>query len=803
MTAPASARAQVTAPGVIVLRRGDPSVPEELGGKAASLDRLVQAGFPVPPTAVVTAATYRAVAAQPGLAGLLARLRAGETVPAAEVDAAFLAVPVPPALHEQLVATARAVGGGAPLAVRSSATVEDMAGASFAGQYRSSLDVAPDDVLHAVRLTWASLWHPAPCAYRRAWGISSDDVAMPAVLMRMVPARSAGVVFTVDPGGSPDRVRVEAVPELGEALVSGARTPDVWLLPRQALDAPGAPRQVQEAAQLALQVETAAGGRPQDVEWAWDGDRTWVVQARPITTGPGRTDDGADTPVDDAELTTAGIGETLPGVLPPLVWDVASFLVEEALRSVLGRSWALPADRCGPHELVRRVRGRAALDLDLLKTAARGVPGGSEAELERQYFGSAAPDADEGTPAPRWRTARVQLRAASARRRATAEAAVVLAATDLLLADPPELPAMPTADLLAYRRRMVDLGTRAMTVELAVASAAVGAYAELEATLAGHLGEQEAAAVAQGVTSGAGARRTRSAGTSRSVFAGPTWAESGQESLPDHRSRRPEREAARHELEQRLTGQRAWRRVRILTGQVVDVRLHVLRRLVTDASDGLARRENVKAAVLALGGEVRRVHLELGRRLAATGALPDAEAVDLLRERELAPALAGVPPAPAELARRRRWLRQRTEEPPLPVRFTGVPDTAPVAVPVGDRLDGWAAAPGRHTGRARVLREPDPDLLEVGEVLVAAATDAGWSPLFLRAGAIVVERGGPLSHAAIVARELGVPAVLNVTGASSVLDGRTVTVDGDAGTVLLHAGEAREQRSSRAAEEPS
>jgi phosphoenolpyruvate synthase/pyruvate phosphate dikinase len=147
----------------------------------------------------------------------------------------------------------------------------------------------------------------------------------------------------------------------------------------------------------------------------------------------------------------------------------------------------------------------------------------------------------------------------------------------------------------------------------------------------------------------------------------------------------------------------------------------------------------------------------------------------------------GILPPPAELARRRRWLEQREDEPPLPVRFTGIPRPQPVEAPTGDRLAGWAASPGRHTGRARVLRLPRPELLQPGEVLVAAATDAGWSPLFLRAGAIVVERGGPLSHAAIVARELGVPAVLNVPGATAVLDGRTVTVDGDAGVVAVHA----------------
>ncbi|MGY1792402.1 PEP/pyruvate-binding domain-containing protein [Geodermatophilus sp. SYSU D00525] len=788
------------ATAVLRLTAGTPAPPGQLGGKGASLDRLVQRGTPVPPTAVVTADAYRTVAADPGLAAFLTTLRGGAPVPAAEVDAAFRAVPVPPALAAAVVAAAREVAAGRPLAVRSSATVEDMAAASFAGQYRSSLDVDPEAVLDAVRLTWASLWHPAPVAYRRAWGIPDGDVAMPAVLMRMVPARSAGVVFTVDPGGAPDRVRVEAVQGLGESLVSGARTPEVFLLPRGGDPDPALPVAVREATALALQVERDEG-RPQDVEWAWDGTRTWVVQARPITTGPARTDDGCDTAPDDDELTTEGIGETLPGLLPPLVWDVASFLVEEALREVLGRLWGLPADRTGPHELVRRVRGRAALDLDLMRAAARAVPGGSEAELERQYLGApvsgaavpgaavpgaAVPGAATGRRAPWWRTARLQLRAGTARRRAAVEAGVVLGAADAVLADPPALADLDAAGLLAYRRRLVDLGARATTVELAVASAAVAAYRELEARLAGHLGEESAAAWAQRVTGGGATGRDRSPAASRSVFAGPTWAETGQAAVPAPPSRREERDAARAALEEDLRSRPRWRRVRVLTGQLVDVRMHVLRREVTDATAGLTRREDVKAAVLAVGGEVRRAHLEAGRRLTAAGVLARAEDVDLLRDAELGPALDGAPPPPAELARRRRWLDQRAADPPPPLRWTGVPAPAPAAVLHGDRLSGWAASPGRHTGRARVLTEPRPELLAEGEVLVAAATDAGWSPVFLRAGAIVVERGGPLSHAAIVARELGLPAVLNLPGAAAVLDGRTVTVDGDTGTVLLH-----------------
>jgi pyruvate,water dikinase len=85
-----------------------------------------------------------------------------------------------------------------------------------------------------------------------------------------------------------------------------------------------------------------------------------------------------------------------------------------------------------------------------------------------------------------------------------------------------------------------------------------------------------------------------------------------------------------------------------------------------------------------------------------------------------------------------------------------------------------------------VLDSPDPGKLDDGDVLVARATDAAWTPVFLVAGAIIVERGGPLSHAAVVARELGTPAVLNVSGAADYLDGHIVTVDGDRGRVVVH-----------------
>ena len=118
------------------------------------------------------------------------------------------------------------------------------------------------------------------------------------------------------------------------------------------------------------------------------------------------------------------------------------------------------------------------------------------------------------------------------------------------------------------------------------------------------------------------------------------------------------------------------------------------------------------------------------------------------------------------------------------MRFTGIPDREPTPLPRGDVLHGWAASAGRWQGIARVVTGPSGPIAP-GEVLVAEATDASWSPLFVDAGAIVVERGGPLSHAAILARELGMPAVLNLPGATKVLDGCLVSVDGDQGVVVI------------------
>jgi rifampicin phosphotransferase len=259
----------------------------DVGGKGLSLGLMVQAGLPVPPGFCVTSAAHR-------------RLK-GRT-PSADND-----------LRAEIAGAYHRLGGG-PVAVRSSATAEDGAVTSFAGQQETVLGVSGDDaVLDAVGRCWASLDSERAVAYRRHQQIADDGLAMAVVVQRLVPAEVAGVLFTRDPmdaGGK--QLLVEASWGLGESVVSGRVTPDRFHVDRETgavLDrhinikatrwTPAGPApvpaekqtqpclnevQLQELAELARRVE-AYYGDARDVEWAWADGRFWLLQARPITAG--------------------------------------------------------------------------------------------------------------------------------------------------------------------------------------------------------------------------------------------------------------------------------------------------------------------------------------------------------------------------------------------------------------------------------------------------------------------------------------------------------------------------------------
>jgi pyruvate,water dikinase len=839
------------------------------GGKGAALDRLVALGAPVPPVGVVTTASYRPFAAEPAIAALLDELRTSPVPAPSEhaaqrqrIDEVFLSVPLPMAVREALDVLVDDIAGVQQVAVRSSATAEDLGAASFAGQYESYLDVERGDVHEAVRRVWASLWYPSPRAYRRFRAIDDTEVAMAVVIMRMVRATRAGVLFTVDPGGRPNAVRLEVVEGLGEQLVSGAVTPEAHVVDRDDLPASFAAiaPPLADLAREALRLEEALGA-PQDIEFAIEDQDLYLVQARPITTTTEiGTDDGFDVSCGPrTTYTTAGIAETLRGVLPPLSWSINSHLVENGFRSLFdllgGGVDALTHDL----ELIGRFRGRAALNLDAMRLAAEAVPGGSPEELEQQYFGAAQPsqevnrEADQALQRAGASRVRQGMRVLRARRRAAEDAEVAVQAVARVVAREPDLTALDDAALLAYWSRMLHLAQQVVAAEIAVAAIASASYRSVEVFLSRYLDAAEASQAARELTATDAAQRRarvalavepvvarlsrdpelraaavedwddarsrlerspgggelvdamlsawRRAG-STGIFAGQTWEEVPQltwkvvyQALvrPTEATATNERAERRLALERRLASDPKWRGARSLTGQIVDVRRRFLRREASDAAEFLDRRELTKAAVLQLGGVMRRCHLELGRRLVARGRLEAADDVEMLAPDELRMLVGDPGPTLEVIARRRRYNQEAEQAPALPQVWTGTPPAVAVDAASGERFEGWSASPGRYEGLARVVRSPGSTEFRRGEVLVATTTDASWSPLFLAAGAIVVEQGGPLSHAAIVARELGLPTVVNVPGLIARLEavGGTahVVVDGTAGVVTIQDAE--------------
>lgn len=296
-----------------------------VGGKGANLGELIRAGFPVPPGFVVTAAAYLAAMDRAGIrSGLLAAARnAGSGPPdqlaerAAELGAQVRAAGMPDDLRAAILDAYHALGPSARVAVRSSATMEDTAGTSFAGMHETFTNVAGDDRLLArISDCWASVFGARVIAYRAAQGIT-EEPAIAVVVQRMVDADRSGVIFSADPStGDTGRVVIEAALGLGEVVVGGQVTPDTYVVGKDPLrilsvhvgDQDVAIRrgpdgqerrevlteaerhrrvldddEVLALARLAVRVERHYG-TPQDMEFAVAGDEVFLTQSRPITT---------------------------------------------------------------------------------------------------------------------------------------------------------------------------------------------------------------------------------------------------------------------------------------------------------------------------------------------------------------------------------------------------------------------------------------------------------------------------------------------------------------------------------------
>ncbi|MCP9619081.1 aminotransferase class III-fold pyridoxal phosphate-dependent enzyme [Nocardia otitidiscaviarum] len=779
---------------------------EAAGGKAATLHELSAAGFPVPPGFVIPGDT------DPDL------------LTDAELDALIAAV------------------GGYPVAVRSSGVLEDLDDASFAGQYETYLEIGDRDALRRrIADCRASAHNDRVRGYLERRGFDPARARVAVLVQRMVESRTAGVGFTIDPiTGREEHAVVECCAGLGERLVSGHVTPlrltvrlvDGTVVQRSEGDEPVLldAAEIAELTRMLLRVQ-AFRHRPQDVEWAVGTDgRLWLLQSRAVTAIAWRTDIEQLT---DADFRDGGVSAR---VCTPLMFSLYENAFQASMQRFFTRLGLLDDE---PAWMAMHY-GRAYWNVAAVKRAYAGVPGYDERIFDADLGVNVdyGPDGPDRTPTNALTVARAVPTALALRRLTTRQLTEVerfAGGWEAKYARWRERAArLPSVDTATFTAELVDclLSFHATTERayfttiyhnttvqsdfktlLAKIDAATDGSTQVLALIGG-LAEVSHMAMQRGIV---GLYRVADA----EGLDGEAWRRALREFLDEHGfhadmelditcprwSEEPARVRAMiasmlaagtppADPERSLTEQRARFdaeaaavRARVRTDPRTRVRFaRSLDRQLALARRYLVARELMRDFSSRCYAIVRAYVVEAGTRLHAAGALADPADVYMLDIHEIADLAQGFRGG-HELAAAIRYRR---------AMFDGYRDLVPphelgpgVTVShteAGDGvLTGLGCSAGVVEGPARVIASlAEIADLRPGDILVTRFTDPGWTPALGLVTGVVTEVGGLLSHAAVIGREYGIPAVLNVPGATAAIrSGQRLRIDGGAGTVTL------------------
>ena len=865
---------------ILDLDAPDARKPALVGEKAAALARMRQASLPVPPGFVVTTAAFddAFAAIVPRIDSLLedstengATLTAASREIGALVTTLQVAVSLRDALHgayASLDATAEG-SPSAPVAVRSSGTAEDLAGASFAGQYSSYLNVAGgEDILERMRAVWASAYSRHAIAYRNQRGISHAAARMAVLVQCQVRAEASGVLFTRNPvTGAADRILINAAYGLGEGVVAGDAAADTFSLDGASLDvverlviakptmvgfAPTGGIEQQSVAedrrdlpalsdaqlaalgQLARDVQRIEGG-DRDIEFAVTGPDLHLLQARPIT-GLDEAPPSDDFPLqwqtaaDEQHVWTLSAGFGVPSPLPLLAQDNerATSNHRQLVFQETGSPQARGNITCflNGYQYIRGPQMDAAIAQRL---QAHEAFGDSYAERGRDYY------VDEIEPPTRQalaslgrfkRPAREPLasrldhlrealgtsayvmgdlhwRMAGA---GNAKASITWPATFAELSGEPQIEATTLLQAIEHKTTLLVRRLRGMAriVQGDAALQATFDARQFDRLNQSPLKDRPAArrlrSRFQSLLRDYGRRSGRSFGSSTS-FDTPTWNLNPAAPLTLIASYAQQDLDELDTLEARARAERrgATRRIR---------------RNLADDPERLARfnaaLQRVHHHVCAMenhnfymeqgvAGALREAIWWTGEALVRDGRLDHPDHAMYLSLDQLQAAVDHELDDLRPLAARNiEQLEQQSRlQPPLRVGngdpATAIPTPTVSEAPEdglglhGRQLKGQPASRGRHTGRARVF-SPGGDMPEIarGDILVARNAGQDWAPILPLLGGIVLDEGAIFQHAALVAREYGVPCVIQTREATTAItDHQLVTIDGDAGTIEL------------------
>jgi|HubBroStandDraft_4_1064222.scaffolds.fasta_scaffold03692_2 phosphohistidine swiveling domain-containing protein len=890
---------------------------QELGGKALALLRLEQAGLPVPPWFAIAPSAFASSLSTIGSTQKQAEALACEQPerlnsalrslrPSVEVECEL-----DDALRDLSVEDGR-------FAVRSSAVDEDGSQHSFAGQFDTFLFVDRAGIRSKIAAVWRSGFSDRVLEYRRQHQLSNAALSAPAVLVqRMVNATASGVAFSADPvSGRRSLALVSAVPGLGTALVGGEAAADVFKVDRAGIivdrtivrknishrfdpaadegvsavilsDAEGskpALTDVQAIAVAALTRRAAhAFGKPQDIEWAIEGDQLFLLQSRPITTlGDLADPEGTLNLWDNSNIT-----ESYNGVTTPLTFSFARYIYEGVYRQfcVILRvpKYKIAANENTFSRMLGLIRGRVYYNLLNWYRVLAMLPGFTlNRRFMEQMMGVRESLPDEITRGLGQASTRDRMMDALRSVRTVAGLAGNYVTLDRqierfyvrlneALAPPePRFEDMRFDELVGhYYKLEQQLLSRwdAPLVNDFFAMIFHGAFRKLTERWCGDANGRLANDAIRGqseIISMEPAARVREmarvaashpelvaalreASTPSAVrvvrnypdfsalydaylakFGDRCLEELKLESETLHEDPlvllRNIGEVARAAAISRATEvempsrdqahvvppnqNQAEEKIRAaLRGS--PLRRAMLFWVMRQARKRVRGRENLRFERTRLFGTIRRLFLEAGRRLQAIGRLEDVRDIFYLEVEEILAFNDGtatttdlrslVTVRKQEFAGYREGLapaeRFETRGPVYHAQPYRSSKPTAATESGGDERKGLGCCPGVVRGKACVVRDPKHAQLTAGCILVADHTDPGWIMLFPSASGLLVERGSLLSHSAIVARELGIPAVISIPGLLDWLqDGDEVELDGAAGTVrrLVNASVAKE-----------
>ena len=666
--------------------------------------------------------------------------------------------------------------GDTPVAVRSSSAAEDLASASFAGLYESILDVSgPEAVLDAVRQVWASAHDARVRSYQAD---AAGCVAMSVLVQEMVRADVAGVAFSADPvTGDRDVVVVSAVRGVGERLVSGTASAEEWRVKgsqptRLRNDDVLNVETVLRVAELARRLESLAGA-PQDIEWAVEQGQLRLLQARPLTAVPAAVSWSVPW---GGWVRNFRLGEWIGDPVTPSFESWLLTGIEEGMHGHIERLTGWPMPR--PFHLI--VNGWYYYGMNILEPGtsrwrvATRIPTmvGRVARNLRAVAGISPPTAHLGFD---WgvREWREQLRPAT---------------EELVRRADREVNSASATELVGWLDRLAANAGRNFASVIAVSGYSAKAEFALARFWAKHSSGIDGSWLELVRTGDAAAPAAHD--VQGLDWFHPTLGELTHTAVKPDASVRQRIVQERDALTRRATEALADRPT--LQKQFV--------RLLKEAQRAHVIREEQSRSMTLAWPVLRQAILRIGDTLVARGSLATQEQVFFLNREEIHDALNGTtrPGLAAQVSTRRlEWNRQRGLQAPLilgelPGLFTTAFAQMEQALfegraPESDEIRGMPGSPGRATGPVKVIRSvADVARLKPGDVLVTSVTTPAWTPAFSIVAAVVTDTGSVASHASVVAREYGLPAVVGTGNATTRLrDGDVVTVDGAKATVRV------------------